>query len=88
MDRIVVVAPTEHLKRQWADSADRVGIRIDPMFKNGDGMFGRHYQGVAITYAQVGMNHWSFVSAAYAVALGGSGVLALVSWLAMKRAEK
>ncbi|MBB4085919.1 hypothetical protein SAMN05216557_101271 [Sphingomonas carotinifaciens] len=34
------------------------------------------------------MNHWSFVSAAYAVALGGSGVLALVSWLAMKRAEK
>ncbi len=56
VDRIVVVAPTEHLKRQWADSADRVGIRIDPMFKNGDGMFGRHYQGVAITYAQVGMN--------------------------------
>ena len=56
IDRIVVVAPTEHLKRQWADSADRVGIRIDPMFKNGDGMFGRHYQGVAITYAQVGMN--------------------------------
>ena len=56
VDRIVVVAPTEHLKRQWADSADRVGIRIDPMFKNGDGMFGRHYQGVAITYAQVDMN--------------------------------
>ena len=32
IDRITVVAPTEHLKRQWADSADRVGIRIDPMF--------------------------------------------------------
>ncbi|MBT2503164.1 DEAD/DEAH box helicase [Curtobacterium sp. ISL-83] len=56
VDRLVVVAPTEHLKRQWADAADRVNIRIDPMFKNGDGMFGRHYQGVAITYAQVGMN--------------------------------
>ncbi|WIB66058.1 DEAD/DEAH box helicase [Curtobacterium sp. MCBD17_035] len=56
VDRIVVVAPTEHLKRQWADAADRVGIRLDPMFKNGDGMFGRHYQGIAITYAQVGMN--------------------------------
>jgi superfamily II DNA or RNA helicase len=56
IDRIVVVAPTDHLKRQWADAANRVGIRIDPMFKNGDGMFGRHYQGVAITYAQVGMN--------------------------------
>ncbi|WP_082473676.1 DEAD/DEAH box helicase [Curtobacterium sp. Leaf261] len=56
IDRITVVAPTEHLKRQWADAADRVGIRLDPMFKNGDGTFGRHYQGVAITYAQVGMN--------------------------------
>ena len=54
--RVTVVAPTEHLKRQWADAADRVGIRLDPMFRNGDGVFGRHYQGVAITYAQVGMN--------------------------------
>ncbi|ARC56835.1 ATP-dependent RNA helicase DeaD [Frondihabitans sp. 762G35] len=55
IDRVVVVAPTEHLKRQWADAADRVNLRLDPMFKNGDGTFGRHYHGVAITYAQVGM---------------------------------
>lgn len=55
IDRVVVVAPTEHLKRQWADAADRVNLRLDPMFKNADVTFGRHYHGIAITYAQVGM---------------------------------
>ena len=30
--RVTVVAPTEHLKPQWADAAARVGIRIDPAF--------------------------------------------------------
>ena len=30
IDRITVVAPTDHLKRQWADAAARVGIRLDP----------------------------------------------------------
>lgn len=34
------------------------------------------------------MNPWPFVIAAYAVTLGASGGLALVSWLAMRRAEK
>jgi hypothetical protein len=34
------------------------------------------------------MNAWPFVIAAYAVALGASGVVALLSYLAMKRAEK
>jgi superfamily II DNA or RNA helicase len=51
-----VVAPTEHLKSQWADSAARVGISLDPNFTNAQGTHGAHYQGVAITYAQVGMN--------------------------------
>jgi superfamily II DNA or RNA helicase len=55
IERITIVTPTEHLKRQWADAAARVGIRIDPMFKNGDGRYGGHYRGVAVTYAQVAM---------------------------------
>ncbi|MDQ1580552.1 MAG: hypothetical protein QOD05_1327, partial [Microbacteriaceae bacterium] len=55
IERVTVVAPTEHLKRQWADAAERVGIRLDPMFKNGDGRYGGHYRGVAVTYAQVAM---------------------------------
>ncbi|WP_084148512.1 DEAD/DEAH box helicase [Brachybacterium phenoliresistens] len=54
--RVTVVAPTEHLKSQWADSAARVGISLDPNFSNAQGRHGAGYQGVAITYAQVGMN--------------------------------
>ena len=34
------------------------------------------------------MNPWPFVVAAYAVTLGATGALALISWLAMRRAEK
>jgi superfamily II DNA or RNA helicase len=53
IDRITVVAPTDHLKRQWADAAARVGIRLDPGFRNAHGRSARHYHGVAVTYAQV-----------------------------------
>jgi len=54
--RVTVVAPTEHLKHQWADAAARVGIRIDPSFRNSQGRHGAHYDGVALTYAQVAAN--------------------------------
>ncbi len=53
VERIVVVAPTEHLKTQWADAAARVGIRLDPRFSNRQHTHARHYHGVAVTYAQV-----------------------------------
>lgn len=53
IDRIVVVAPTEHLKTQWADAAARVSIRLDPRFSNRHHTPARHYHGVAVTYAQV-----------------------------------
>ncbi|MGF9661502.1 DEAD/DEAH box helicase [Arthrobacter crystallopoietes] len=55
VNRIVVVAPTDHLKRQWADAAARVGLSIDPNFKNSDGQHGKDFIGVAVTYAQVAM---------------------------------
>ncbi|GEL94765.1 DEAD/DEAH box helicase [Cellulomonas composti] len=51
--RVTVVAPTEHLKRQWADAAARVGIRLDPAFTNAQGRHGHGFDGVAVTYAQV-----------------------------------
>jgi len=51
--RVTVVAPTEHLKTQWADAASRVGIRIDPRFTNAAGSHGAEFEGVAVTYAQV-----------------------------------
>jgi len=51
--RVTVVAPTEHLKRQWADAAARVGITLDPNFSNAQGRHGHGFDGVALTYAQV-----------------------------------
>ncbi|MBC6458015.1 DEAD/DEAH box helicase [Actinomadura sp. HBU206391] len=50
---ITVVCPTEHLKRQWAESAARVGIKIDPEFKNSQGRTAKDFDGVAVTYATV-----------------------------------
>ena len=53
VQRITVVAPTEHLKTQWADAAARVGISLDPRFSNSVGRHSEDYHGVAVTYAQV-----------------------------------
>lgn len=53
VDRVTVVAPTDHLKRQWADAAHRVGLRLDPGYANGSAWGGRRYHGMAVTYAQV-----------------------------------
>lgn len=56
VEQIIVVAPTEHLKVQWADAAARAGIRLNPRFSNGDRLaYGRHYHGVVVTYAQIAM---------------------------------
>jgi superfamily II DNA or RNA helicase len=50
---ITVVTPTEHLKHQWAQSAHRLGIAIDPAFSNAQGRAAADFAGVAVTYAQV-----------------------------------
>ncbi|SJM53003.1 DEAD/DEAH box helicase [Gulosibacter sp. 10] len=55
VNRVIVVAPTDHLKTQWAEAAARVGIRLDPRFSNAQGGISREYHGVAVTYAQVAM---------------------------------
>src|SRR5512138_1867946 len=53
---VTVVAPTEHLKTQWADAAGRVGIQLNPSFSNSAGVQSSEYHGVAVTYAQVATN--------------------------------
>jgi superfamily II DNA or RNA helicase len=50
---ITVVAPTEHLKNQWANAAAAMGIALDPTFTNSHGVHSRDYHGVVVTYAQV-----------------------------------
>jgi superfamily II DNA or RNA helicase len=60
VERVIVVCPTEHLKTQWADAASRVGIRLDPTFRNSDAGYAAGYDGVVVTYAQVGLKPQAF----------------------------
>ena len=50
---VTVVTPTEHLKYQWAEAASRVGIALDPEFRNTSGATSSDYRGAVLTYAQV-----------------------------------
>ncbi len=56
VDRITIVAPTEHLKTQWADAAARAGIPIDPAYSGRKGKTSQDFVGVAVTYAGVAVN--------------------------------
>jgi superfamily II DNA or RNA helicase len=56
VDRITVVAPTEHLKLQWAEAAARAGIPIDPTYSAGKGRTSQDFVGIAVTYAGVAVN--------------------------------
>jgi superfamily II DNA or RNA helicase len=54
IDAVTVVAPTEHLKSQWAAAAARVCIHLDPTFRNADVHSSADFHGAVVTYAQVG----------------------------------
>ena len=56
VDRITIVAPTEHLKVQWAEAAARAGIPIDPTYSAGAGKISGDFVGIAVTYAGVAVN--------------------------------
>ncbi|MDI6910862.1 DEAD/DEAH box helicase [Nocardioides sp.] len=56
VDRVTIVAPTEHLKLQWAEAAARAGIPIDPTYAAGKGKTSRDYVGIVVTYAGVAVN--------------------------------
>jgi superfamily II DNA or RNA helicase len=49
---LVVVAPTSHLKTQWALAAHRLGLQLDPNWSPGDGL-ARDVHGLVTTYQQV-----------------------------------
>lgn len=51
--RIVVVAPTDHLRTQWADAAARFGLVLDPNLPNSIGPIREGTDGYVTTYAQV-----------------------------------
>jgi superfamily II DNA or RNA helicase len=56
VDRVVVVAPTEHLKVQWAQAAERIHLAIDPEYGVRQGKASRDFVGIALTYAAVAAN--------------------------------
>ncbi|MDK8449766.1 DEAD/DEAH box helicase [Corynebacterium mastitidis] len=61
VDRVIVVVPTEHLKVQWSLSAARVGISLDPHFRNSDAV-NPAYDGIVVTYAQVALHPFKHYS--------------------------
>ena len=56
VERVIVVAPTEHLKTQWAEAAASLGIPLDPGFSGARGTTSSDYLGIAVTYAGVAAN--------------------------------
>ena len=51
--RIVIVAPTAHLKVQWAEAAARFDIELDDAWSPGDGRLPNDIHGIVTTYQQV-----------------------------------
>ena len=51
--RLVVVAPTAHLKTQWADAAARLGLHLDPTWSQTSGQLPPDMHGIVTTYQQV-----------------------------------
>jgi len=51
--RVVIVVPTQHLKFQWAQAAERLDIHLDPEWNVGYGGLPPDAHGVVVTYQQV-----------------------------------
>jgi superfamily II DNA or RNA helicase len=50
---LVVVAPTQHLKVQWAEAAHRLGLHLDHEWSARDGELPPDMHGIVTTYQQV-----------------------------------
>ena len=51
--RVVVVAPTQALKQQWADAAEALDLHLEPSWSSSDGRLPDDVHGVVSTYQQV-----------------------------------
>lgn len=49
---LVIVAPTSHLKIQWAQAAHRLGLEVDPFWSPNDGL-AKDVHGLVTTYQQI-----------------------------------
>ncbi|BFU93359.1 MAG: conserved protein of unknown function [Nitrospira sp.] len=53
--RLLVVCPTNHLRIQWADAAETVGLHLDPALTNEQTREASDYHGAVVTYQQVAL---------------------------------
>ncbi len=53
---VVIVAPTAHLKVQWAAAAARLGLHLDPAWSPSDGGMPPDMHGVITSYQQVALS--------------------------------
>jgi superfamily II DNA or RNA helicase len=51
--RVVVCAPTAHLKLQWAQAATKFGLHLDPYWASSSGQLPSDMHGIVTTYQQV-----------------------------------
>jgi superfamily II DNA or RNA helicase len=51
--RLIVVAPTQHLKTQWADAAEALDLHLEPSWTAADGRLPADVHGMVTTYQQV-----------------------------------
>ena len=51
--RLLVVAPTQHLKTQWADAAEALDLHLEPAWSASDGRLPADVHGMVTTYQQV-----------------------------------
>lgn len=54
--RLIVVAPTQHLKHQWADAAVAFGLHLEPEWSARDGELPADMHGIVTTYQQVAVS--------------------------------
>lgn len=56
INQVIIVVPTDHLRKQWGDSAIERGIFLDPSLPNDNRLVGEDFVGYVATYAQVAVN--------------------------------
>lgn len=56
IDQVIVVVPTDHLRKQWSDAAIEKGIFLDPSLSNTTAFVAPDFTGYVVTYAQVASN--------------------------------
>ena len=62
--RVVVVAPTQHLKVQWASAASAFGLHLDHLWSPAEGELPADMHGIVTTYQQVATSSTSLAKQA------------------------